>query len=62
MSLIVQKFGGSSVSDAEGIKRVAQRVVEEATPDVMFTNPQHERTQAFLHAVLGSSDGQIGTH
>jgi aspartate kinase len=28
MSLIVQKFGGSSVSDAEGIKRVAQRVVD----------------------------------
>ncbi|CEA06970.1 Aspartokinase [Arthrobacter saudimassiliensis] len=28
MSLIVQKFGGSSVSDAEGIKRVAKRVVE----------------------------------
>ncbi|MCW2130936.1 ectoine/hydroxyectoine ABC transporter ATP-binding protein EhuA [Arthrobacter sp. VKM Ac-2550] len=38
------------------------RVVEEATPDVMFTNPQHERTQAFLHAVLGSGDGHIGTH
>ena len=28
MSLIVQKFGGSSVSDAEGIKRVARRVVD----------------------------------
>lgn len=28
MSLIVQKFGGSSVSDAEGVKRVARRVVE----------------------------------
>ncbi|HET8795451.1 MAG TPA: aspartate kinase [Arthrobacter sp.] len=28
MSLIVQKFGGSSVSDAEGIKRVAQRIVD----------------------------------
>lgn len=28
MALIVQKFGGSSVSDAEGIKRVAKRVVE----------------------------------
>ncbi|MEE1621730.1 aspartate kinase [Zafaria sp. J156] len=27
MSLIVQKFGGSSVSDAEGIKRVARRVL-----------------------------------
>lgn len=28
MSLIVQKFGGSSVSDAEGIKRVARRIVD----------------------------------
>ncbi|MUK01517.1 aspartate kinase [Vibrio cholerae] len=28
MSLIVQKFGGSSVADAEGVKRVARRVVE----------------------------------
>ncbi|WP_372698918.1 aspartate kinase [Arthrobacter sp. JSM 101049] len=27
MSLIVQKFGGSSVSDAEGIKRVAARIL-----------------------------------
>ncbi len=38
------------------------RVVEEATPDVMFTTPQHERTQAFLRAVLGTGEGQIGTH
>ena len=28
MSLIVQKFGGSSVADAESIKRVASRIVE----------------------------------
>lgn len=28
MSLIVQKFGGSSVADAEGIKRVARRVAD----------------------------------
>ena len=28
MSVIVQKYGGSSVSDAEGIKRVARRIVE----------------------------------
>src|ERR1700735_3646229 len=27
VSLIVQKYGGSSVSDADGIKRVAQRIV-----------------------------------
>ena len=26
MSLIVQKFGGSSVADAEGMKRVAARI------------------------------------
>ena len=28
MSLIVQKFGGSSVADADSIKRVARRIVE----------------------------------
>jgi aspartate kinase len=28
VTLIVQKFGGSSVSDAEGIRRVAKRIVE----------------------------------
>ena len=28
MSIIVQKYGGSSVADAEGIKRVARRIVE----------------------------------
>ena len=28
MGIVVQKYGGSSVADAEGIKRVAQRIVE----------------------------------
>ncbi len=28
MSVIVQKYGGSSVSDADGVKRVARRIVE----------------------------------
>lgn len=28
MSLIVQKYGGSSVADAESIKRVAKRIVD----------------------------------
>ncbi|HEX7993259.1 MAG TPA: aspartate kinase, partial [Streptosporangiaceae bacterium] len=27
MNLIVQKYGGSSLADADGIKRVAQRIV-----------------------------------
>ncbi|MEX5293863.1 aspartate kinase [Kocuria sp. CPCC 205268] len=31
MSLIVQKFGGSSVADADGIRRVARRIVETRT-------------------------------
>jgi aspartate kinase len=37
VSLIVQKFGGSSVADAESIKRVAKRIVEtkEAGNDVV---------------------------
>ncbi len=29
------------------------RIVEEATPEVFFTNPRHERTQLFLSKVLG---------
>jgi len=28
VGLVVQKYGGSSVADAEGIKRVARRVVD----------------------------------
>ena len=28
MSLVVQKYGGSSLTDAESIKRVARRIVE----------------------------------
>ena len=28
MSLVVQKYGGSSVADADSIKRVARRIVD----------------------------------
>ena len=28
------------------------KIIEEASPDVMFTNPRHERTQKFLEAVV----------
>ena len=28
MGIVVQKYGGSSVADADGIKRVAQRIVD----------------------------------
>ena len=33
MALIVQKYGGSSVADAERIKRVAQRIAESRDKD-----------------------------
>ena len=29
------------------------KIIEEATPEVMFSNPTHERTRSFLQAVLG---------
>ena len=28
MTVVVQKYGGSSVADADGIKRVAQRIID----------------------------------
>ena len=37
------------------------RIVEEASPEVMFSDPKHERTQSFLRAVLGDAEGTIGT-
>ena len=32
------------------------QIVEEASPEVMFNNPEHERTRAFLSAVLGDRE------
>jgi ABC-type polar amino acid transport system ATPase subunit len=28
------------------------RVIEEASPETIFTNPKHERTKAFLSRIL----------
>ena len=46
MSLIVQKYGGSSVADAESIKRVAKRIVEarKAGNDVVVASTHGART------------------
>ncbi|WP_436836803.1 ectoine/hydroxyectoine ABC transporter ATP-binding protein EhuA [Paeniglutamicibacter sulfureus] len=38
------------------------KIVEEAPPAVMFSDPKHQRTKDFLHAVLGGEEGTIGTH
>ncbi|WP_022887339.1 amino acid ABC transporter ATP-binding protein [Glaciibacter superstes] len=32
------------------------RIVEEGTPDEIFNNPQHERTRAFLSAILSHTE------
>ena len=39
MALIVQKYGGSSVADAAGIKRVAARVLETRLSLIHISEP-----------------------
>ena len=39
MALIVQKYGGSSVADAESIKRVAKRIVATRVPATTSSSP-----------------------
>ena len=70
MSLIVQKFGGSSVSDAESIKRVAKRIVEtrKAGNDVVVAvSAMGDTTDELLHdqAHVGAPEvdcGRGGVH
>ncbi|MGP5334166.1 amino acid ABC transporter ATP-binding protein [Arthrobacter rhombi] len=38
------------------------KIVEEASPSVMFSDPKHQRTKDFLHAVLGEGENTLGTH
>ena len=64
MSLIVQKFGGSSVADAPSIKRVAARIVErkKAGNDVVVTvSAMGDTTDGLLdlaHQVSGQPDSR----
>ena len=64
MSLIVQKFGGSSVADAPSIKRVAARIVEtkKAGNDVVVTvSAMGDTTDDLLdlaHQVSGQPDSR----
>ena len=50
MSLIVQKYGGSSVADAESIKRVAKRIVEthKAGNEVVVVSAMGDTTDELL--------------
>ena len=52
MSLIVQKFGGSSVADAESIKRVAKRIVETRKVEL------GARAGGFVEITSGLSEGE----
>ena len=58
MSLIVQKFGGSSVADAESIKRVAKRIVDtrrEGNDVVVAVSAMGDTTDELLDLVLPAS-------
>ena len=52
MSLIVQKFGGTSVADLERIRNVAQRVIK--------THDQKNDVVVILSAMAGITDKLIG--
>ena len=52
MSLIIQKYGGTSVGDIEKIREVAKRVIE--------VHRQGNRIVVVLSAMAGQTDGLIG--
>ncbi|MCU1546445.1 MAG: aspartate kinase [Homoserinimonas sp.] len=59
MALIVQKYGGSSVADAESIKRVAARIVETRRAGnevVVVVSAMGDTTDEFLDLALAVSD------
>lgn len=64
MSLIVQKFGGSSVGDADGIKRVAARIVrthQQGNDVVVVVSAMGDTTDELLdlaHAVVPALPSQ----
>ena len=47
----IVELEGEAVGDNEGYLEVGE-VVEEATPEVFFNNPSHERTRRFLDQIL----------
>ena len=61
MSLIVQKFGGTSVADLERIRHVAKRVVStyEQKNDVVVDSKPEIRTDAEAAVVRFSPEGQV---
>ena len=52
MGIVVQKYGGSSVADADGIKRVAQRIVNTKKQGhevvVVVSAPAHDQRRRVL--------------
>ena len=62
MSLIVQKFGGSSVADADGIRRVARRIVETRRAIAAARLACLERGEAALERVEGHDDSPRSGH
>jgi aspartate kinase len=63
MGLVVQKYGGSSVADAERIKRVAQRIVDTRTAGnqvVVVVSAMGDTTDELLDLAQQVSDAPTG--
>ena len=64
MTIIVQKYGGSSVADVDKIRKVADRVAatKAAGKDVDFRSDQFALGSIFYEMATGKRAFQRGTH
>ena len=53
MGLVVQKYGGSSVADADCIKRVAKRIIE------AVQNGERDPARLYSQALMGFFVGDV---
>ena len=61
MSVVVQKYGGSSVSDAEAIKRVARRIVDtHKAGNAVCVVTEGEADRAAFGRVVEDGRGAVG--
>lgn len=52
MVVVSHEIGFARAAANRAILMDGGQIIEEATPDILFNNPQHERTRAFLSKVL----------
>jgi polar amino acid transport system ATP-binding protein len=52
MVVVSHEMGFARAAAHRAILMDAGQIIEEAPPNVLFSNPRHERTKAFLSKVL----------